>query len=368
MKLNDEDIIKYFVSDTGKIYSTRLRENLLNKNLDYKLYLDTRFPQYPFLSYNEIIHLIIAKLEELPKCKECGKPLRKWYLGTKYCSSKCCNSNKDKIKLTSDNYLKNHGYSWASKDPKIKIKKEKTCLKKFNASNPLASEEIRNKIEFTNLKNLGVKLPFQSNKIQKKISEAVNLKYNVNSVSQLSEVKEKVKNTKNRKSIEDPNYSTGYFGSASYLKSLQEHYGKDIVNISQTEYYQKTRFSKYYYNNLYFDSKPELALYIYHKDKGSNIIRTPYGIRYENNKSIYFPDFEIDGQLYEIKGSHMINKDGILIDCKTGETNEHLMNKTGCMKDNNVKIIIDGNEYIEYCNNKYGKNYLNQFKTKEENK
>jgi hypothetical protein len=59
-----------------------------------------------------------------------------------------------------------------------------------------------------------------------------------------------------------------------------------------------------YYKGIYCGSTYELAFLIYHLDKGHPIQRCvrsfPY--KWENKDHLYYPDFEINGIIYEIKG------------------------------------------------------------------
>lgn len=67
----------------------------------------------------------------------------------------------------------------------------------------------------------------------------------------------------------------------------------------------------YQYNNLNFDSKAELAFYIYCKDQSLPIQKCSKKFEYtfEGKKHFYFPDFEIDDKLHEIKGQHFLKED-----------------------------------------------------------
>ena len=74
----------------------------------------------------------------------------------------------------------------------------------------------------------------------------------------------------------------------------------------------------------------------------------------------YFPDFKVNNEYIELKGSHLIDENMNLIHPKTKEI---LKEKTQCLKDNNVKIIVDCSEYINYVKNKYGEHFISSLKT-----
>lgn len=70
---------------------------------------------------------------------------------------------------------------------------------------------------------------------------------------------------------------------------------------------------RYYYDNKKFDSSPEVAFYIYHKDHGIEIEYQPKtDIVYVVDGVVhhYFPDFKVGDRLIELKGDHFIAEDG----------------------------------------------------------
>ena len=111
-----------------------------------------------------------------------------------------------------------------------------------------------------------------------------------------------------------------------------------------------------------FDSSWELAFWVFHKDIGSNISRCSKRFEYykDNKKHYYFPDFEIDDKIFEIKGSHLL-KEGKLINPYTKSPDDE---KLQCMIDNNV-IIIDSEgikPILSYVKSKYGNDFLSKFR------
>lgn len=100
-------------------------------------------------------------------------------------------------------------------------------------------------------------------------------------------------------------------------------------------------FKLYTADEYFFDSFPELCFYLYHKHLNHKITRTPKQIAYLHNdeKHYYVPDFEVDGQLYEIKGDHLFEK---LLQPNTLDNAKYQ-----CMLQNNVRIL-QSREYSEY--------------------
>ena len=73
---------------------------------------------------------------------------------------------------------------------------------------------------------------------------------------------------------------------------------------------------KYIYNNIKFDSSWELAYYIWLKDHNINFEYHTVILEYKVNDTthFYYPDFKVNNELQEIKGTHFFDKDGQLID------------------------------------------------------
>lgn len=98
-----------------------------------------------------------------------------------------------------------------------------------------------------------------------------------------------------------------------YKRTCMERYGVESPAqlISNQIAAHKTR--KYMSHNYTFDSYEEVLFYNYHLAIGSNIIPHPH-VTFEyifNGKHHnYFPDFEIDGKYYEVKGHHFLKEDG----------------------------------------------------------
>lgn len=144
---------------------------------------------------------------------------------------------------------------------------------------------------------------------------------------------------------------------ASKRKAQQtclERYGDEFPLRSKT--FRDNNFSNYLYDGEYFDSTWELAFYIYHQDKKSNIIRSHKTIKYTFNgeEHRYFPDFEIDGKFFEVKSPYLYEQ---LLVPNTVENA-----KLNCMKKNNATILTDCTKYLKYIERHYGKDYFEQFK------
>lgn len=69
---------------------------------------------------------------------------------------------------------------------------------------------------------------------------------------------------------------------------------------------------RYSYKNLSFDSLPELALFLYAEANNENITRLPIEFSYivAGKTYRYYPDFEYQGRLIELKGNQFLAADG----------------------------------------------------------
>ena len=76
------------------------------------------------------------------------------------------------------------------------------------------------------------------------------------------------------------------------------------------------------------------------------------------------PDFLVENQLIEIKGRQFLNEDGTWRNPYNKNQNEICEAKHQCVLKNNVKILYFNNykKYLDYINDKYGKDYLKKFK------
>lgn len=217
-------------------------------------------------------------------------------------------------------------------------KSEKTCLERYGVRFSTQSEIMKEKSKKTCQERYGVDNGGGSQKALDKMKKHFMEKYGVDNPWKSKEIIEKIKQT--------------------HL----ERYG--VVAYTQTEEYQRKAKKRYTYNNVTFDSSWELAFFIFHKDLGHNINRYTKGIIYKDKKGgihKYFPDFEIDEKLYEIKGTQFYS--GKTFDGGIFKSDIY-KSKYQCMIENNVNIITDIKPYLKYINEKYGKGYLQNFRNK----
>jgi len=265
----------------------------------------------------------------------------------------------------------------------LQSKKEKTketCKKKYGVENPFQTEKAKEiskewasskefseklkeswktktkediakryeKSKQTNLKKRGIENPFLD---KEKIKAAVKEKYGVENVSQLDEVKEKSKQTcLERYGIENP-----FLDKEKIKAAVYEKYGM----------FHAPSF-KFLYEGLSFDSKWELALWIYAKDHNEEIEREPCCFEYEYNGKVhkYFPDFKYKGKLIEIKGDQFVKEDGAWQNPFDHSQDELFEAKHQCVLKNGVEIFgeKDVQKFLDYVNEKYTKDFLGLFR------
>lgn len=231
--------------------------------------------------------------------------------------------------------LERYGVDNPMKSQYFKEKVAKTNIEKYGCPCPLNNETIKHKIEETNQKKYGCKEPFSSKEVRDKIKKTCIKKYGVDNICKDKSFREKVKNTMIEKYGVESNLMLKEF-QVKCRKTLKERYNvehpfqsEEIMNkMKQTclnkygvEYYCQTEdFSLnhrkiYYFDNVKFDSFWELVFYLFHKSNGSKIERSlkKFEYVYNGKTHYYFPDFEVDGKLYEIKGDHFFDENGKMI-------------------------------------------------------
>lgn len=254
-----------------------------------------------------------------------------------------------------------------------------TCLEKYGTENVAQSDAVKAKMQETCIKHFGCPYALSSEGVKKKRKQTNLKKYGVENISQLPETKAKVKQT-----YEEHWGGIGFAStelSTIYRQTCLEKYGtalpqgieeviekrkqQNIVKYgvpyyTQTKLYHKNKISHYYVEDTSFDSLPELAVWIYCRDHNIKIIRLPTSFEYSFNGKIhrYFPDFEIDGQLVEIKGDCFFADDGTMCNPFNPEDSGRSEAKHQCGIQNGV-VFWTSKEYskmLAYFKENYDRN------------
>lgn len=164
------------------------RRRLSHDYPEFLQYIEKSYPEN--LSFNEKVYRYLHNIKETPKCI-CGKSLkfRSLKIGySEFCSTKCSNSDPEKIKKTKNTCQERYRSSSPAGNKDIQDKMRKTCLKKYGVDNYLKisrrtgelSEASKQKMKETCIERYGVdnvmKLPkyqdiVNGNKDYKKLSE-----------------------------------------------------------------------------------------------------------------------------------------------------------------------------------------------------
>lgn len=101
----------------------------------------------------------------------------------------------------------------------------------------------------------------------------------------------------------------------------------------------KSKKKKYIFNNLFFDSSSELEFYKNHINQNIKLHPCELIYYFNNIEHKYIPDFELDGQLIEIKGKQFLKKDGTWQNPWNHELDNLYEAKHQCAIKNKVRII-----------------------------
>lgn len=383
-----EDNILTFVKEKDRVALTKKCKSNLPKNhiLPEDNYFSEKYEnireKFPTL---EAFRLCFYKnLIETPYCCICGVEKVKIVNNSKF--SQTCGCKECVDALRKQTCLEIYGSECSLQNENSQKKAIETNLKLYGVENASSSPIIRQRIIESNLKNYGVEYPQQLGEKKEKAKQTNIERYGVEYAMQNEEIKKK--SIINNRIKHDGFHSTQLESNKrkriiTYKKNRKEGKHKNRKNSS----------AKYYFNNEKFDSSLELAFYIYHTEVLKEIVeREPISITYkvDDVEHEYYPDFRINNQLFEIKGSWGINWKGewCLPSWAFKKLKEKYKNEPSFVfmqqvikadkpfkakykvaKENNVIIYPDNSpeiiEVINYCRTKFGKrNWYQQFQIK----
>ena len=312
------------------------------------------------------------------------------------------------MKARNSQILKHGGIGLSSQNTKEKA--QKTNILKYGAENPLAkgtqpynkrnetvketygvdnvfqAESVKEKISKTNIEKYGTENPFSSDIIKAKIVETNLSKYGVMYGQQNKDIRSKTEATNLERYGSKILMGSDYFKNKSVETSMRKYgvpypmmsksmkcrvkqimlqkYG--VESYSQTPDFARYHKSSYTYDGIRFDSSWELIFYIYHADQNDNVSRCTERFEYEYNNEIhyYFPDFNVNGELYEIKGDQFFNDDGTMCNPYDHSQDGLFEAKHQCGLQNHVNFIRkdDIMKMKEFIVNKYTIDYIRLFK------
>lgn len=349
---------------------------------------------------------ILHGIEDFPRCKECNTSFAdvgcydvySITAGYKmFCCSSCATKNKDTIAKHEQTNLERHGTRvWTNR-----YQAEKTTFEHFGKTCSLAVPEVRAKGAETMEQEYGAKV-FTQTKRYKELSE----KKCLEKYGETCYMKTKQFRAQSKKSKLERHGDENWNNHEQAVETCLDRYGvesnfqteehKKLLKSRRVEISKKRRqtfrknygqdyapSTKYNYDGMRFDSMPEIAFYIWLKDNKISFEYQPkISFEYEfvardgtTRKTLYHPDFKVGSSLYEIKGDQFFREDGTMWNpyrrhFKTEEawleSCRSMESKHQCMLANNVIILTskDYQQYLDYVSEKYGKNYLKQFRKK----
>lgn len=116
------------------------------------------------------------------------------------------------------------------------------------------------------------------------------------------------------------------------------------------------------YVGISFDSSWEVAFWIYNMDHGVEITRPKTSFEYYVHGKLRhdYPDFEIDGVFYELKGDQFFDENGVMRNPYDETQNDVYEAKQACMKDHGVVVLrkADIMQCHQYVKETYGANFF----------
>lgn len=228
-------------------------------------------------------------------------------------------------------------------------RKKQTMLKKYGVDNPAKSKEIYDKVKKTSIQNYGG-VGFASDTLRAKAENTCKALYN-----------------KSLHSCSMANREAEYIKKYGVKHPMQlPEVRKKVEETNLKKYGQKHPGGhNYIYKGLNFDSSWELYYYLYLKDNKANFTYHPkkfFNYEYNGINHTYYPDFEVNGHLVEIKGPQFFKDDGTMCNPFDHNLDGVFEAKHQCMIQNGVTVISNIDEEINFINNKYTKDFISLFK------
>lgn len=171
---------------------------ILKFNLGVMLSLDTDFLIGADITSKERVYCLWHNIHDQPYCEQCNiVPLRLKQSTCKYpqfCSTKCSANNNNTVNKRHQTKLQKYGNKIGDM-----IKRETTCMLRYNAKSPLESTIVQNKISQINFERYGASNPFNSHSIKEQIKQTNMVKYGVEFPFQSTNIQDKCISTYNVK-------------------------------------------------------------------------------------------------------------------------------------------------------------------------
>ena len=409
---NNDDLLKY----SELIEAVRKRGYTNYINSERRKYLKNWiWYKTPLLSnfYDVATHVvwILNGMQDFPKCPTCGHQFginQNVTFSEPYfdhCSSKCSNNDLDVINRIGDSIFEKYGARSYAQTAGYREKSKATFIKHYGVDNNMKCEKGRKELRDAYKAKTGYEHNWQNPESRRRGVETAKAlygedykrhdlvrqtnmkKFGTPYYFQTKEFKDKSRKT-NRK-----NWGTDFSAQSEQVKfkirlSTMDHLGvpysmmnaevkrkrvetyRSIYGVDHPMQCSEMRRSvqkRYVYDGIHFDSKPEIAFYVWLKDYGVDFKYQPdecFDYEFDGMNRRYFPDFKVGDRFYEIKGDHMISESGAWI-CPWDHSHDAQYDaKRKCAEANGV-VVLTSNEYakyLKYIDEKYGRGWLDQFK------
>lgn len=148
------------------------------------------------LSERQVAWLVIRELDEIPKCRTCGKPLSNFERkGATHCSQKCAKNDPLTTERLKETNLKKYGTEYACQAKEVKDKIKASLIEEYGVDNPAKADAVKRKMKETMLKRHGVEYALQSEKSRQKYRETCKERFGADSPMQNADVQQKARET-----------------------------------------------------------------------------------------------------------------------------------------------------------------------------
>lgn len=269
-------------------------------------------------------------------------------------------NNIEQIKLTN---LERRGVEFPTEDPSVIALRQENNMKKYGVKEILMLPGMHECSVSAIYDKFGVSCTFELPEFRERCISTMIDTYGVPFASQIPGMTE----LKKQRCLS----ATGYEWP-SQIPAVKEQIIQTRIKNFGTAAAPSYRFT---YKNMNFDSSTELTFWIFCEDNDIDIKRSSKMYEYyvDGQKCIYNVDFEVNGVETEIKGDQFFREDGTMFcpyrystwtDEQYEKVNRKYEAKHQCMLMNGVKILRSSE--LEHCrkyvNDKYGRDYLYQFK------
>lgn len=297
---------------------------------DFYNFLNTNYPDD--ISFSEKMYWYYNNINTYPLCPVCGKRLKLINVKEGYrktCSSKCSNSNPEKIELSKhinlerwggqgygskkimnkikQTNLERYGVECASSNKDIQLKQKNIIIERYGGQGN-ASPILKKKQRETMLERYGIENILLDQKTRERIKQTNLERYGSESYSSTQECREKIRQT----NLERYGVSC-YTQSKEYkLKSKETNIRKfGVEHYSKSDEYKKRMYNTKKQNNSFNTSKIEEDFASYLDSNSINYIRQYKNEKYPFNCDFYLPEkdiyLEINGTWTH--GPHPFNPD-----------------------------------------------------------